>query len=62
MAVMPDDLLTLREAAAMLRVSTFTVVRYCKSGKLAEIKLPTGHRRIPRAEVERLLREGRAGR
>jgi excisionase family DNA binding protein len=56
---MPGDQLTPKEAAALLGVSTMTILRYTATGKLKADRLPSGHRRIPRAEVERLIREGK---
>ena len=45
------------EVARMLGVSAFAVWRWCKTGKIKAWKTPGGHYRIPREEVERLLRE-----
>lgn len=56
---MPDEYVTTGEAARMLGVNPTTIIRYTITGKLQVVKLPGGHRRIPRSEVERLLREGR---
>jgi len=56
---MPGEWLSVKEAAELLGVSRITIRRYTLSGKLAETRLPSGHRRIPRAEVERLQREGK---
>lgn len=53
------EYLTVKEAAEMLGVSRITIRRYTMTGKLAEIRLPSGHRRIPRADVERLIEEGK---
>jgi excisionase family DNA binding protein len=57
---MPGDLLTSTEAAKMLGVVRSTVLRYIRQGKLPAVVLPSGHTRIRREEVERLLRETRA--
>lgn len=56
------DLLTPAEVAKMLRVDTKTVTRWAKSGKLAFIRTPGGHRRYDDAEI-RSFTEGwsRAG-
>jgi excisionase family DNA binding protein len=54
---MPDDLLTTNEAARMLRVSRATVTRWVRLGQLRAVRLPSGGIRIPRKEIERLLRQ-----
>jgi excisionase family DNA binding protein len=54
----PLDLLTVREVAQMLRISTFTVWRYLKIGILQGIRLGRDWR-IDRREVERFLQEHR---
>jgi excisionase family DNA binding protein len=54
-----SDLLTTAEAAEMLRVSPETVARWVRLGQLEAIRLPSGHIRIRREDVEKLLkREG----
>jgi len=45
------------EAARILGVSVFTVWRWCKEGKIKAGKTPGGQYRIPREELERLIRE-----
>ena len=45
------------EAAALLHVSPKTVSRWAKEGKLPHIVTLGGHRRFPRAEIERLARQ-----
>lgn len=52
-----EDLLTPAEAAKALRVSTETVRRWCRRGAVRHHRVG-GQWRIPRAEVERILREG----
>jgi putative resolvase len=47
--------LTLPEAADILEVSRTSVRRWVKQGRLRSIKLPSGHRRIRREDVERIL-------
>lgn len=47
--------LTTAEVASLLGVSVWTVTRWAKSGKLPAMKLPSGHRRFDRAEIEKLL-------
>lgn len=49
------DLLLMREAAEMLGVSTRTLLNMCYRGELRCVLTPGGKRRVPRAEVERLL-------
>jgi len=48
------------EVAKMLGVSTLTVWRWCKQGKVRAWRTPGGHYRIPCEEVDRLL-GGEAG-
>lgn len=55
-----SDMLTTRQAAELLAVDRATVARYVRLGQLPAIRLPSGHIRIPKEAVERLLRgEGR---
>ena len=50
------DLLTLREVSQVLRVSTRTLKRWGKSGKLPAIRINTrGDRRFKREEVLKVL-------
>ena len=51
---MTEDLLTTREAAALLGVGTTSIKRWADSGLLACVKTPGGHRRFPREAVEAL--------
>jgi excisionase family DNA binding protein len=53
---MTNDLLTLQEAAAMLRVHTRTLTRWGKAGMIRLIPLPKGYR-VERAEIERFKAE-----
>lgn len=55
------DLLTTRAVAEMLGVSQSTVERWCQLGQLPAIRLPSGHYRIPREAVEKLMRQARNG-
>jgi excisionase family DNA binding protein len=50
-------LLSTVEVAEILRVSRSTVTRYVRLGLLKSMRLPSGVIRIPRSEVERLMRE-----
>jgi len=50
------DLLTLKEVSTLLRVSTLTLKRWGKSGKLPAIRINTrGDRRFRREEVLKIL-------
>lgn len=51
------DLVSPREAAAMLAVSPRTVARMLDAGTLEGIHLPSGHRRVLRASVDKLRAE-----
>jgi excisionase family DNA binding protein len=51
-----DDLLTSKEVARMLRVSTDTVGRWVRNGQLEAIRLPSGQIRIRREDVERFTK------
>jgi excisionase family DNA binding protein len=54
---MAEELLTTVEAARMLRVGVSTLTRWVRLGQMRAVRLPSGHYRIPREEVEKLLRE-----
>ena len=58
---MPDSLLSVREAADLLGVHVDTVRRWTDSGRLPDTRTPGGHRRIPRAAVDRIRRGAGAG-
>lgn len=58
----PEDLLSVSAAADLLGVHVVTIRRWTDDGKLPEVRTPGGHRRIPRAAIDRLLREGTAER
>jgi len=49
-----DEILTVQEVAAYLKLSRTTVWRWCSEGKLQAFKVGRGWR-IHRAEVERLV-------
>ncbi len=51
------DEITTTEAAEILRVSPQAVRNYADGGKLRHRRLPGGHRRFRRADVESLLRD-----
>jgi excisionase family DNA binding protein len=52
----PDELLTIAEAAAILKVHRDTLRRLEKRGQLAALRLPSGHRRYRRADIEALAK------
>jgi excisionase family DNA binding protein len=52
----PDDLITVTEAAQLLRVSATTVRNWSAEGRLEEHRTLGGHRRFRYADVERLAR------
>lgn len=47
-------------AAQALGVTTQTIRRWIEAGHLKAVTLPTGHYRIPQAEIDRLLGEDAA--
>jgi excisionase family DNA binding protein len=51
------DYLRVAEAASLLHVSPKTVSRWAKEGKLPHIVTLGGHRRFPRADIERISRQ-----
>lgn len=51
------DLLIIEEVAELLRVDKQTVKRYIDKGAIKRIKLPSGHVRILKKEIEYLLKE-----
>lgn len=51
------DLLTPREAAALLRLDPRTVSQYGAKGKIPAIRLPGGHRRFRREVIVALLQD-----
>jgi excisionase family DNA binding protein len=48
-------LLTKNEAAKELRTTARTIARWTSIGVLRVVRLPGGHPRVPREEIERLL-------
>lgn len=54
-----DFLLTPAEASRYLGVSARTLQRYEAAGRLKVDRLPTGHRRYRRAELDALRTSGR---
>jgi excisionase family DNA binding protein len=51
----PDDLLPPAEAAALVGISRDTIKRWERDGRIASRRLPNGHRRYRRGDVEALL-------
>lgn len=51
----PDTLLTAAEVADELRVHVSTVSRWVRDNRIAAIKLPGGHLRFRRADVDALI-------
>lgn len=50
-----DKLVSVGEAAALVGVSTDTIKRWEKAGRIKSTRTPTGHRRFRRGDVVRLL-------
>ncbi|HET9014938.1 MAG TPA: helix-turn-helix domain-containing protein [Thermomicrobiaceae bacterium] len=50
-----DELLTIKEAAALLKVSTMTLSRWIKQGRLTRYRIGVRAVRLRRSEVEDLL-------
>lgn len=46
---------TTKEAAALLAVHPVTIRRWIEAGQIKAVTLPSGHFRIPQAEIDRLL-------
>lgn len=47
--------MTPAEACALLRISERTLWRYQEDGHISAVRLPSGHRRFRREDVERLV-------
>ncbi|MFA4050662.1 MerR family DNA-binding transcriptional regulator [Mycobacteroides chelonae] len=52
-----DPMLSVGEAAAKLGVSTDTLKRWEKSGRIGSLRTPTNHRRYRLSEIDALLAE-----
>ena len=50
-----EEYLTIREVAAVFRVSPKTVARWADAGKLGMIRTLGGHRRITQSSVTKML-------
>lgn len=54
----PDDLLTVREAAGLLRINYDTLLRWLAKGVIPYVSVgPTNLKRVYRRDVDRLKRE-----
>lgn len=51
-------LLKRQEVADVLRISLATLDDWARDGKITAVRLPSGHRRYRRADLERLITEG----
>ena len=56
-----EDYFTSTEAARYVGVSTRTLLRYEQAGRLNVERLPTGHRRYARSELDKLRTRSTAG-
>ncbi len=50
-----------REAALLLNVSVETVQKWIRKQKIQAVKLPSGHYRLPKSELVRILRPSHPG-
>jgi excisionase family DNA binding protein len=55
----PDDLLTIAEVSAALRVSYSTLYRWEAAGRIQVERTPTGQRRYRRSEVDAAIQPNR---
>lgn len=51
------DLMTPGEVADLFRVSSKTVTRWAKKGRLKAVTTPGGHKRFRRSHIEKMLKE-----
>ena len=51
----PHDNLTVKDAAARLRVNPATIMRWHKSGDIHLLKFPRRRWRVPASEINRIL-------
>lgn len=56
---MPDELMRTAQVAKLLDVDRTTVTRWVRLGLLPAIRLPGGQLRYRRADVEKLLQQGK---
>ena len=50
-----EKMYKLSEAARIIGVSSVTLWRWCEAGKISNVKLPSGQRRIPASELARVM-------
>ncbi len=60
MSTNPTNLLSIGEAASTLGVSVDTMRRWDAVGKLIPVRLPSGHRRYRREDIDALIEAGAA--
>jgi excisionase family DNA binding protein len=53
------DLLSSKEVRNMLGISKTTLYNWCKQGKLRFVRLPSGHKRYFRSEIEAILKNNK---
>jgi excisionase family DNA binding protein len=51
-----EEMLTPKEVRLRLGISKRTLYRWIKTGKINAVILPTGRMRIPREEIEKILK------
>lgn len=51
----PDLLMTPEEVSGLFRIDPATLARWARNGDIPSVKLPGGHRRYRRADVEAIL-------
>jgi len=56
-----EELITPKEARAMLKVSNKTLWSWYKKGLIRAVKLPSGRLRYYRGDIEKILRGGKVG-
>jgi excisionase family DNA binding protein len=56
-----EEMLTPKEVRVKLGISKRTLYRWIKTGKIKAVVLPSGRIRIPREEVEKILRAAPSG-
>jgi excisionase family DNA binding protein len=53
------ELLSSKEVRNMLGISNKTLYNWCKQGKLRFVRLPSGHKRYFRFEIEAILKNNK---
>lgn len=54
-----ETILTVKEVAEILKVSTLTIKKYIYQGKLRSFKTPGGHHRVLRSDLEAIIKKGK---